>query len=53
MERDPRATADELFKIEELARRTTKEIRQMLFTLRPLILESSGLVPANNPSLRG
>jgi signal transduction histidine kinase len=46
LERDPRATADELFKIEELARRTTKEIRQMLFTLRPLILESSGLVPA-------
>jgi signal transduction histidine kinase len=46
MERDPRATANELFKIEELARRTTKEIRQMLFTLRPLILESSGLVPA-------
>jgi signal transduction histidine kinase len=46
MERDPRATANELFKIEELARRTTKEIRQMLFTLRPLILESSGLVSA-------
>jgi signal transduction histidine kinase len=46
LERDPRATANELFKIEELARRTTKEIRQMLFTLRPLILESSGLVPA-------
>jgi len=48
MERDPRATANELFQIEELARRTTKEIRQMLFTLRPLILESSGLVPAIN-----
>ena len=46
IERDPRATANELFKIEELARRTTKEIRQMLFTLRPLILESSGLVSA-------
>ncbi|OGO16924.1 MAG: hypothetical protein A2Z14_06000 [Chloroflexi bacterium RBG_16_48_8] len=46
LERDPRATANELFKIEELARRTTKEIRQMLFTLRPLILESRGLVPA-------
>jgi signal transduction histidine kinase len=46
IERDPRATSTELFKIEELARRTTKEIRQMLFTLRPLILESSGLVPA-------
>ena len=46
IERDPRETANELFKIEELARRTTKEIRQMLFTLRPLILESSGLVSA-------
>jgi signal transduction histidine kinase len=46
MERDPKAAADELYKIEELARRTTKEIRQMLFTLRPLVLESEGLVPA-------
>ena len=34
---------DELVKIEELAHRTTKEIRHMLFTLRPLILESQGL----------
>lgn len=46
VERDPKRAMDELFKIEELARRTTKEIRQMLFTLRPLILESRGLVPA-------
>jgi signal transduction histidine kinase len=46
MERDPKAAADELFKIEELARRTTKEIRQMLFTLRPLVLETQGLVSA-------
>jgi signal transduction histidine kinase len=46
MERDPQATAEELYKIEELARRTTKEIRQMLFTLRPLILETKGLVAA-------
>jgi signal transduction histidine kinase len=46
IERDVKAAADELFKIEELARRTTKEIRQMLFTLRPLILESQGLVSA-------
>ena len=46
LERDPKAAADELFKIEDLARRTTKEIRQMLFTLRPLVLESEGLVPA-------
>jgi signal transduction histidine kinase len=41
--RDAERASDELFKIEELARRTSKEIRQMLFTLRPLILESEGL----------
>ncbi len=46
MGRDPKAAADELFKVENLARRTTKEIRHMLFTLRPLILESQGLVAA-------
>lgn len=46
MERDPKAAADELFKIEDLSRRTTKEMRQMLFTLRPLVLESEGLIPA-------
>jgi signal transduction histidine kinase len=46
LERDPRATAEELYKIEELARRTTKEIRHMLFTLRPLVLESQGLIAA-------
>lgn len=37
---------NELVKIEELAHRTTKEIRHMLFTLRPLILESQGLTAA-------
>jgi len=37
---------DELAKIEDLALRTTKEIRHMLFTLRPLILESQGLTAA-------
>jgi signal transduction histidine kinase len=46
MERDVKAAADELFKIEDLARRTTGEIRHMLFTLRPLVLESQGLVAA-------
>lgn len=46
LERDPKAAADELYQIEELTRRTTKEIRQMLFTLRPLVLESEGLVAA-------
>ena len=48
MERDAKAASDELFKVEDLARRTTKEIRHMLFTLRPLILESQGLVAALN-----
>ena len=46
IERDPKAATDEMQKIEELARRTTKEIRHMLFTLRPLILESQGLIAA-------
>jgi len=32
-----------MVKIEDLARRTTQEIRHMLFTLRPLVLESEGL----------
>lgn len=46
VERDPKSAAEELFKMEELARRTTKEIRHMLFTLRPLVLESQGLAAA-------
>jgi len=37
---------NELMKIEELAQRTTKEIRHMLFTLRPLVLESQGIKAA-------
>jgi signal transduction histidine kinase len=43
IERDPKTAAEELYKVEDLARRTTKEIRHMLFTLRPLVLESQGL----------
>lgn len=46
LERDAKAAAEELYKIEDLARRTTKEIRHMLFTLRPLVLESQGLSAA-------
>jgi signal transduction histidine kinase len=41
--KDVALASDELVKLEELAHRTTKEIRHMLFTLRPLILESQGL----------
>jgi signal transduction histidine kinase len=44
--KDIQKTAEELERIEELARRTTKEIRHMLFTLRPLILETQGLQAA-------
>ena len=43
---DVEAAVGELLKIEDLARRTTKEIRHMLFTLRPLVLESQGLIAA-------
>lgn len=46
MERDQKGASEELFKMEDLARRTAKEIRHMLFTLRPLVLESQGLVAA-------
>ena len=48
MEKDTRSAVEELSKIEELAQLTTKEIRHMLFTLRPLILESQGLSAALN-----
>ncbi|GAB1469263.1 histidine kinase [Chloroflexota bacterium] len=43
MAKDTKLALEELVKLEELAHRTTKEIRHMLFTLRPLILESQGL----------
>lgn len=37
---------DELKTIEELSLQTVKEIRHMLFTLRPLVLETQGLMVA-------
>ncbi|NPV67238.1 MAG: GAF domain-containing sensor histidine kinase [Anaerolineae bacterium] len=46
LERDPDQVPAELQKVEELARKTSKELRHMLFTLRPLILETQGLLPA-------
>jgi len=48
LERDSKVANEELAKVEDLARRTTKEIRHMLFTLRPLVLETQGLIPALN-----
>jgi len=46
LQKSPARVSEELEKIETLARSTTKEIRQMLFTLRPLILETQGLKAA-------
>ena len=46
LNRNVHQAADEMEKIEELAHRTTKEMRHMLFTLRPLVLESQGLKAA-------
>jgi signal transduction histidine kinase len=48
LDRDPRRAKVELERLEDLAHRTVKEIRSMLFTLRPIILETEGLVPALN-----
>ncbi len=44
IERKPDSAVDELYAIEDMARRTTKEIRHMLFELRPKALDQ-GLGP--------
>jgi signal transduction histidine kinase len=46
VDRDQEAAQQEIRTLEQIARQTTKEIRHMLFTLRPLVLESKGLVAA-------
>ncbi|GAP08917.1 histidine kinase [Bellilinea caldifistulae] len=43
LQRKPEELPQELQRIEELALRATQELRHMLFTLRPLALESDGL----------
>ena len=43
LKKDVKLADEELVRLEDLAHRTTKEIRHLLFTLRPLILESQGL----------
>jgi signal transduction histidine kinase len=48
----PDKVEEEIARVEELARRTTKEIRHMLFTLRPLVLETQGLVAALEASIQ-
>ena len=46
IQHDPEEAAREIEKVEEIAKNTTKDIRGMLFTLRPLVLETQGLGPA-------
>jgi signal transduction histidine kinase len=48
MESSTQEASEEMLRAEELARRTTQEIRHMLFMLRPLILENEGLIAALN-----
>lgn len=43
LERDPSRVDEELDKLSALAKRTTYEVRTMLFELRPLVLETQGL----------
>lgn len=44
--RSPELVLKELQKVEDLAKQTSNEIRGMLFTLRPLVLETQGLTAA-------
>ena len=46
MTKDPEQALVELEKVEQIAKQTSKEIRGMLFTLRPLVLETQGLTAA-------
>jgi signal transduction histidine kinase len=43
LERDPGRVPEELDKLSQLSKRTTYEVRTMLFELRPLVLETQGL----------
>jgi signal transduction histidine kinase len=48
VERDSARAKVELEKLEDLAHRTVREIRSMLFALRPVVLETEGLLAALN-----
>lgn len=43
---DVRKAHDELTKVFDMSQKTTKQIRHMLFALRPLVLENQGLIAA-------
>lgn len=46
IDQDPLEATKEIARVEEMAKNTAKDIRGMLFTLRPLVLETQGLGPA-------
>ncbi len=46
LSRDPAAADKELSSIQKLAHKTAKDARLVLFELRPVILETQGLIPA-------
>jgi signal transduction histidine kinase len=48
LDRDSPRARVELEKLEDLAHRTVREIRSMLFALRPVVLETEGLLAALN-----
>lgn len=52
IDQDPARAKEELLKVEALAKKTSAEIRSMLFTLRPLVLETQGLGAAVDALLR-
>lgn len=52
IDQDPARAKEELLKVEALAKRTSAEVRGMLFTLRPLVLETQGLGAAVDALLR-
>jgi len=52
IDQEPARAKQELQKVEALAKKTSAEIRGMLFTLRPLVLETQGLGVAVDALLR-
>lgn len=52
IDQDVGRAKEEILKVEALAKKTSAEIRSMLFTLRPLVLETQGLGPAIDALLK-
>jgi signal transduction histidine kinase len=46
MEREPDKVSSELNEVDKLADRAVRQLRTMMFELRPVILETQGLIPA-------